>query len=150
MIISGKSGSGKTELLRQTAKICKSPFIKVDAVRYTEVGFHGDDVENIVKNLYKKTQMEFKKDIKDIFWTFKSVETAWEHFVLSSLLGKSYEKNNLYRDYADNLHKGTLDNLDIKLVFSDKDSGKRKTITSLLKIFKVEFNDIFSVSSKAS
>ena len=95
MIISGKSGSGKTEILRQTAKLCKSPFIKVDAVRYTEVGFHGDDVDNIIRSLFKKTKMEFKREMKDIFWSFKSVESALEHIVMTSLLGKSYEKNEL-------------------------------------------------------
>ena len=65
--------------------------------------------------------MEFKKDIKEIFWTFKSVESAWEHIVLTSLLGKSYEKNELYKDYAEKLHKGHLDNLDLKIFYSDKD-----------------------------
>ncbi len=63
IMIIGKSGSGKTEvlfkmikqILRQTAKICHSPFIKVEAVRYTEVGYHGDDVENIIVDLFKKS-----------------------------------------------------------------------------------------------
>jgi ATP-dependent protease HslVU (ClpYQ) ATPase subunit len=121
MIISGKSGSGKTEILRQTAKLCKSPFIKVDAVRYTEVGFHGDDVDNIIRSLYKKTKLEFRKNFKEMFWNFKSVQSAWEHIVMTSLLGKSYEKNELYKDYAEKLHKGNLDNLDLKIFYSDKD-----------------------------
>ena len=144
MIISGKSGSGKTEILKQTAKLCKSPFIKVDAVRYTEVGFHGDDVENIIRNLYKKSKLEFKKDIKEIFWTFKSVGSAWEHFVMSSLLGKSYEKNELYKDYADKLHKGNLDNLDLKIFYSDKKDRYETFKIGDIKdyFFKENFNKI--------
>ena len=60
LMIIGKSGSGKTEIIRQTAKICHSPFIKVEAVRYTEVGYHGDDVENIIVDLFKKSKIEIK------------------------------------------------------------------------------------------
>jgi ATP-dependent protease HslVU (ClpYQ) ATPase subunit len=121
MLIAGKSGSGKTEMLRQTAKLCNSPFIKVEAVRYTEVGYHGDDVENIIGDLYKKTRTEFIQNIKTTFWNFKSVKSAWEHFIISFLLGKSYEKNESYKYYADKLHKGDLDNLDLKVWYYDKD-----------------------------
>lgn len=121
MLISGKSGSGKTELLRQTAKICNSPFIKVEAVRYTEVGYHGDDVENIISDLFKKTRTEFIQNIKTIFWNFKSVKSAWEHFVMSFLLGKSYEKNVLFKSYCDKLHNGDIDNLELKVWYYDMD-----------------------------
>lgn len=91
--------------MKQTAKICHSPFIKVEAVRYTEVGYHGDDVENIIVDLFKKTKNEFHKNFRYSFWKLKSVKKAWEHFTLSFLLGKNYEKHSLYEYYLENLHK---------------------------------------------
>lgn len=121
MLIAGKSGSGKTELLRQTAKICNSPFIKVEAIRYTEVGYHGDDVENIIADLFKKTKNEFFQNLKNYFWNFKCVKLAWENFVFTFLLGKDYEANKLYEYYRDKLHNGELDNLDLNIFMYDNE-----------------------------
>lgn len=55
ILVHGKSGSGKTEIFRLIAKMYNAPFIKVEATRYTEVGFHGDDITNIITDLFKKT-----------------------------------------------------------------------------------------------
>ncbi len=59
ILVHGKSGSGKTEIFRKIAKIYNAPFIRVEATKYTEVGFHGDDITNIIADLFKKTQNEF-------------------------------------------------------------------------------------------
>lgn len=45
----GPTGVGKTEIARRMAKILDAPFIKVEATKYTEVGFHGRDVDTIIK-----------------------------------------------------------------------------------------------------
>jgi ATP-dependent HslUV protease ATP-binding subunit HslU len=55
ILVHGRSGSGKTEIFRMIAKIYNAPFIKVEATKYTEVGYHGDDVTNIVVDLFKKS-----------------------------------------------------------------------------------------------
>ena len=52
----GKSGSGKTEIFRVLAQAIMAPMIRVEATRYTEVGYHGDDVTNIVVDLFKKSK----------------------------------------------------------------------------------------------
>jgi ATP-dependent HslUV protease ATP-binding subunit HslU len=52
--VQGRSGSGKTEIFRVIAKLFSAPMIRVEATRYTEVGYHGDDVTNIIVDLYKK------------------------------------------------------------------------------------------------
>lgn len=54
--MSGRSGSGKTEIFRVLSRLMNAPFIRVEATRYTEVGFHGDDVTNIIVDLYKKSK----------------------------------------------------------------------------------------------
>lgn len=58
ILVHGKSGSGKTEIFRIIAKIYNAPFIRVEATKYTEAGFHGDDITNIIVDLFKKTQNE--------------------------------------------------------------------------------------------
>lgn len=42
---------GKTEIARRLAKLCDAPFVKVEATKYTEVGFHGKDVDEMVRDL---------------------------------------------------------------------------------------------------
>jgi ATP-dependent protease HslVU (ClpYQ) ATPase subunit len=144
MLIAGKSGSGKTEIVKQTAKLCNSPFIKVEAVRYTEVGYHGDDVENIVVDLYKKSKHEFHKNLKTTFWKLKSVKKSWEHFVFSFLLGKSYDINPSFRNYQEKLHNGDLDNMDINVWYYDLDRMERFKISDIKNYFYTESLDKIS------
>lgn len=59
ILVHGKSGSGKTEIFRLIAKLYNAPFIRVEATRYTEVGYHGDDITNIIVDLYKKSKLLF-------------------------------------------------------------------------------------------
>jgi len=56
ILIHGRSGSGKTEIFRIIARLYNAPFIRVEATRYTEVGYHGDDITNIIVDLYKKSK----------------------------------------------------------------------------------------------
>ena len=51
----GPTGSGKTELARTLSTLSNSPFIKVEATQYTEIGYHGKDVDNIINELAAKT-----------------------------------------------------------------------------------------------
>lgn len=57
ILVHGRSGSGKTEIFRLIAKIYNAPFLRVEATRYTEVGYHGDDITNIISDLYKKSKV---------------------------------------------------------------------------------------------
>ena len=51
IILIGSTGVGKTEIARRVAQLVKSPFVKVEASKYTEVGYHGRDVESMVRDL---------------------------------------------------------------------------------------------------
>ena len=51
MILIGRTGVGKTEIARRLAKLVNAPFLKVEVTKYTEVGYHGRDVESIVRDL---------------------------------------------------------------------------------------------------
>lgn len=143
MLIAGKSGSGKTEILRQTAKICNSPFIKVEAVRYTEVGYHGDDVENIISDLFKKTKSEFYKNFANNFWKLKSVKSAWESFILTFFLGANCTSNPLYKLYQEKLHSGELDNAEVEIWLKES-TLERFKISDIKKTFYREGYDKLS------
>lgn len=51
MILIGRTGVGKTEIARRLASLVNAPFVKVEATKYTEVGYHGRDVESMVRDL---------------------------------------------------------------------------------------------------
>ena len=50
IIMMGPTGVGKTEIARRLAKLCSAPFIKVEATKYTEVGYVGRDVESMIRD----------------------------------------------------------------------------------------------------
>ena len=51
LFLEGEAGVGKTEIARRLAGLVNAPFIKVEATKYTEVGYHGRDVESMVRDL---------------------------------------------------------------------------------------------------
>ena len=93
ILVHGRSGSGKTEIFRLIAKIYNAPFLRVEATRYTEVGYHGDDITNIISDLYKKSKFCYKLislahaeyQNKDAFELFKQSKIVCLKLVYVSL-----------------------------------------------------------------
>ena len=75
MIISilmvGPTGSGKTEIARRLSKLTNSPFIKVEATKFTELGYHGKDVDQIIKDLVNTAMQNAKNLVKNLGPTLK-------------------------------------------------------------------------------
>ncbi len=69
ILMIGSTGVGKTEIARRIAKIMELPFVKVEAIKYTEVGFVGRDVESMVRDLVNNSVLlvenEHKEKLKD-------------------------------------------------------------------------------------
>ncbi len=68
ILMIGPTGVGKTEIARRLAKLCKAPFIKVEATKYTEVGYVGRDVESMIRDLmtvgFKMVKDEMQEQLK--------------------------------------------------------------------------------------
>ncbi|GAA9081102.1 HslU--HslV peptidase ATPase subunit [Helicobacter pylori] len=105
ILMIGSTGVGKTEIARRIAKIMKLPFVKVEASKYTEVGFVGRDVESMVRDLVNNSVLlvenEHKEKLKD------KIEEAVIEKIAKKLLpplpnGVSEEKK---QEYANSLLK---------------------------------------------
>ncbi len=61
----GPTGVGKTEIARRTAKLANAPFIKVEATKFTEVGYVGKEVDSIIRDLTGKEVDSIIRDLTD-------------------------------------------------------------------------------------
>ncbi len=81
----GSTGCGKTEIARRLAKLADAPFIKTEATKYTEVGYHGQDVHNMIKDLVDVSIHMTRKRIKE--QVKEAVGKTVEDKILRSLVG---------------------------------------------------------------
>ncbi len=79
ILMVGPTGCGKTEIARRVALLSESPFLKVEATKYTEVGYHGKDVDTIVSDLLeqsiKLTRTRLRNQTKDLFVSGQATST---------------------------------------------------------------------------
>ncbi len=80
IILIGPTGVGKTEIARRLAQLVGAPFVKVEATKYTEVGYVGRDVESMVRDLVEAAIVLVKQEVR------KSVETAARERVTERLI----------------------------------------------------------------
>ena len=86
ILMIGPTGVGKTEISRRLSKLAEAPFIKVEATRFTEVGYVGRDVEQIVRDLVEiAISMEKIKKRKEVY---AKAQKLAEEKVLDALVGK--------------------------------------------------------------
>jgi ATP-dependent HslUV protease ATP-binding subunit HslU len=102
----GPTGCGKTEIARRLAKLSGAPFIKVEATSYTEVGFHGKDVDQIIKDLVDLAIANEKKKRRDRIQA--KVKKAAEEKIIKLLVGDASPA--LAANLTEKLRAGYLDN----------------------------------------
>ncbi len=119
IIMKGPTGVGKTEIARRLAKLVKAPFLKVEATKYTEVGYVGRDVESMIRDLVE-VAIRLVKDERYREVEARANELAVER-VAELLLKNSKElpEGISKADLKDELAKRTLDQLSVEITVAD-------------------------------
>ena len=116
ILMIGPTGVGKTEISRRLSKLAQAPFIKVEATRFTEVGYVGRDVEQIIRDLLEiSIAMEKVKRKKEVH---AQAQLAAEERVLDALVGKKASVATR-ESFKKRLRNGDLDNNEIEIDISE-------------------------------
>tara|TARA_B100000989_G_scaffold292235_1_gene267812 strand:- start:1162 stop:2475 length:1314 start_codon:yes stop_codon:yes gene_type:complete len=120
ILMIGPTGVGKTEIARRLAKLAQAPFLKVEATKFTEVGYVGRDVEQIVRDLVEisisMNRIFFKKEV------VAKAEVNAEKRVIDALVGNS-ASNQTKEKFKKMLRNGELDNQEVEIELAPKSGG---------------------------
>ena len=120
ILMIGPTGVGKTEISRRLSKLAEAPFIKVEATRFTEVGYVGRDVEQIIRDLIEiAIAMERERKRKEVK---AKAELKAEEKVLDSLVGNKASVATR-ESFRKRLRSGDLDNNEIEIEVQNISSG---------------------------
>jgi ATP-dependent HslUV protease ATP-binding subunit HslU len=116
ILMIGPTGVGKTEIARRLAKLADAPFIKIEATKFTEVGYVGRDVDSIIRDLMETAlgivRERMRKEV-----TAKA-EAAAEDRVLDALVGKGAQ-DGTRASFRTRLRNGDLDDREIEIEVQD-------------------------------
>jgi ATP-dependent HslUV protease ATP-binding subunit HslU len=120
ILMIGPTGVGKTEISRRLAKLAGAPFLKIEATKFTEVGYVGRDVDSIVRDLVEVgiglVRERRRKEVQ------AKAEMAAEERVLDALVGKSASPTTR-ESFRKRLRAGELDDKEIEIEVKDTGSG---------------------------
>ena len=120
ILMIGPTGVGKTEIARRLAKLANAPFIKVEATKFTEVGYVGRDVEQIIRDLVESAITTVREKMR--VEVRASAELAAENRVISALAGDEAREETRQK-FRKMLREGQLDDKDIEISVNDNSSG---------------------------
>ena len=116
ILMIGPTGVGKTEISRRLSKLAEAPFVKVEATRFTEVGYVGRDVEQIIRDLLEIAIAIEKERMRNEVRT--KAQQAAEERVLNALVGNKASVATR-ESFRKRLRNGDLDNNKIEIEVSD-------------------------------
>lgn len=127
ILMIGPTGVGKTEIARRLARLANAPFIKVEATKFTEVGYVGRDVESIIRDLVDvAVSMNRTREMEKVH---HRAEDAAEERVLDALLpparggGEDSEPSSTRQKFRKMLREGQLDEKEIELELASPSMG---------------------------
>ena len=119
ILMIGPTGVGKTEISRRLSKLAEAPFIKVEATRFTEVGYVGRDVEQIIRDLLEiSIAIEKLRKKKEVY---AKAQLAAEERVLNTLVGNKASVATR-ESFRKRLRNGDLDNNEIEVEVNESSS----------------------------
>ena len=116
ILMIGPTGVGKTEISRRLAKLAKAPFLKVEATKFTEVGYVGRDVEQIIRDLVDSAILMVREHMREE--VNASAHSAAEERVIDALAGED-AREQTREMFRKKLREGLLDDKEIELDLAD-------------------------------
>ena len=124
ILMIGPTGVGKTEIARRLAKLAEAPFIKIEATKFTEVGYVGRDVDSIIRDLMETALVmvrdRMRKDVN------AKAEQAAEDRLVDALVGKTAQEGTRGA-FRRKLQDGELEDREIEIEVADNQAGGMPT-----------------------
>ena len=118
ILMIGPTGVGKTEIARRLAKLSNAPFIKIEASKFTEVGYVGRDVESMVRDLVE-ISVKMESDQNRVSFQAKAEELG-EEKILDSLVYKEAKDNETRQKFRKMFREGKLNDREIEISIPTK------------------------------
>ncbi|HDB0256767.1 TPA: ATP-dependent protease ATPase subunit HslU, partial [Pseudomonas aeruginosa] len=157
ILMIGPTGVGKTEIARRLARLANAPFIKVEATKFTEVGYVGRDVESIIRDLADAAvKMLREQEIQKVKYR---AEDAAEERILDALLPAARpamgfgdeparEDSNTRQLFRKRLREGQLDDKEIDIEVADNPAGVEIMAPPGMEEMTNQLQNLFSGMSK--